>query len=203
MILKLYPENPNPRTLATLVETLRAGGLVIYPTDTVYAIGCSLGSPRAIERLRALKGKKESDMAIVCRDLSEVAEYARVDNLTYKLLRRNLPGPFTFILPAASRMSDKAMVGRKTVGVRIPANLIALAMIEALGVPMVTTSLKGDAQDMDSEYFTDPELIHEQYQTLVDVVVDGGVGDDHASTVVDCTSDEPVILRQGLQELEF
>lgn len=205
MIIKLYPENPNERTVRQVADILASGGVIVYPTDTVYALGCSLAQPKAIEKMRAVKGKNETEMAIVCPDLSDLSEYARVDNTTFKLLKRNLPGPFTFILPASSRISDKVMQGRKTVGVRIPANDVALAIVRELGVPMVTTSVRTDVGD-EVEYITDPELIHERYP-MVDAVVDGGAGDNFASTVVDCTSggteEDVVIMRQGRRELEF
>ena len=204
MIIKLYPENPNERTVRQVVDLLRRGGVIVYPTDTVYALGCALDQPKAIERLRSIRGGKDtSEMSIVCSDISEVAEYARVDNLVFKLLKHNLPGPFTFILPASSKISDKVMVGRKTVGIRIPDNSIARAIVEALGEPLVTTSVRTDDVGDEVEYITDPELIHERY-AAVDAVVDGGMGDNFASTVVDCTtSGEVEILRQGRSELEF
>lgn len=204
MIIKLYPENPNERTVRQVVDLLRRGGVIVYPTDTVYALGCALDQPKAIERLRSIRGGKDSsEMSIVCSDISEVAEYARVDNLVFKLLKHNLPGPFTFILPASSKISDKVMVGRKTVGIRIPDNSIARAIVEALGEPLVTTSVRTDDVGDEEEYITDPELIHERY-AAVDAVVDGGMGDNFASTVVDCTtSGEVEILRQGRSELEF
>lgn len=204
MIIKLYPENPNERTVRQVVDLLRRGGVIVYPTDTVYALGCALDQPKAIERLRSIRGGKDSsEMSIVCSDISEVAEYARVDNLVFKLLKHNLPGPFTFILPASSKISDKVMVGRKTVGIRIPDNSIARTIVEALGEPLVTTSVRTDDVGDEVEYITDPELIHERY-AAVDAVVDGGMGDNFASTVVDCTtSGEVEILRQGRSELEF
>lgn len=204
MIIKLYPENPNERTVRQVVDLLRRGGVIVYPTDTVYALGCALDQPKAIERLRSIRGGKDSsEMSIVCSDISEVAEYARVDNLVFKLLKHNLPGPFTFILPASSKISDKVMVGRKTVGIRIPDNSIARAIVEALGEPLVTTSVRTDDVGDEVEYITDPELIHERY-AAVDAVVDGGMGENFASTVVDCTtSGEVEILRQGRSELEF
>ena len=197
MIIKLYPENPNERTVRQVVDLLRRGGVIVYPTDTVYALGCALDQPKAIERLRSIRGGKDSsEMSIVCSDISEVAEYARVDNLVFKLLKHNLPGPFTFILPASSKISDKVMVGRKTVGIRIPDNSIARAIVEALGEPLVTTSVRTDDVGDEEEYITDPELIHERYAAVY-AVVDGGMGDNFASTVVDCTtSGELEILRQ-------
>lgn len=204
MILKLYPENPNERTVRQVADILRNGGVIVYPTDTVYALGCALDQPKAIERLRMIRGGKNStEMSIVCSQIGEVAEYAKVDNLVFRLLKHNLPGPFTFILPASSKISDKVMVGRKTVGVRIPANPIAQAIVEELGMPLVTTSVRTDDVGDEVEYITDPELIHERY-AAVDAVIDGGIGDNHASTIVDCTQNGEVeIVRQGLRELEF
>lgn len=204
MILKLYPENPNERTLRQVVAILQHGGVIVYPTDTVYALGCALDQPKAIERLRTIRGGKDAaEMSIVCADISEVAEYAKVDNLVFKLLKHNLPGPFTFILPASSKISDKVMVGRKTVGVRIPDNAIAQAIVRELGMPLVTASVRTDDVGEEVEYITDPELIRERY-AAVDAVVDGGMGDNFASTVVDCTvSGEVNIVRQGRQELEM
>ena len=204
MIIRLYTENPNERTVRQVVELLRGGGVIVYPTDTVYALGCALDQPKAIERLRAIRGGKDtSELAIVCSEISEVAEYAKVDNFVFKLLKRNLPGPFTFILPASSQISDKVMVGRRTVGVRIPDNSIAQAIVRELGMPLVTASVRTDDVGEEIEYITDPELIHERY-TGVDAVVDGGMGDNYASTVVDCTADgEAEIVRQGRRELEL
>ncbi|MCH5305446.1 MAG: threonylcarbamoyl-AMP synthase [Rikenella sp.] len=204
MRIRLYPENPNERTVRQVVELLRGGGVIVCPTDTVYALGCALDQPKAIERLRALRsGKDAAEMAIVCAEIGQAADYAKVDNFAFKLLKRNLPGPFTFILPASSRITDKAMVGRRTVGVRIPDNPIAQAIVRELGMPLVTVSVRTDDVGDEVEYITDPELIHERYPE-VDAVVDGGMGGLCASTVVDCTADgEAVVVRQGQRELEY
>lgn len=204
MIIKLYSEKPNERVLRNVAEILLGDGLVIYPTDTVYAVGCALSQPRAIARLNGLKAAKEQPMSILCRDLSQVAEYARMDNIVHKLLRRNLPGPFTFILPAASVLSDKVMAGRRTIGVRVTTNPITQAIIETLGCPLVTTSLRGltTTEAEDAEYYTDPELIDEKFGDSVDAVIDGGPGGQFHSTVVDCTDGEPFIIRQGEFYLE-
>lgn len=205
MIIKLYTENPNQKTLRSVSDILRNGGLVIYPTDSVYAVGCAITQPRAIERLRGLKADKENDMSIICRDLSQVAEYARFNDVAHKLLRRNLPGPFTFILPAASKLSEKVMVGRKSVGVRVTSNPITQALIEMIDCPLVTTSLRGltISEIEDAEYYTDPELINEKFGSKVDVVIDGGIGSHSPSTVVDCTDDEPLVVRQGEYQLKY
>jgi len=199
MLIKLYPENPNERTVREIARILENGGIIAYPTDTVYAFGCSISCPKAIEKLAILRGKNRKFFSIVCRDLSHIADYARVDNQMFRLLKHNLPGGFTFILPASSKTSEKVLEGRKTVGIRVPDNSIALAIVGELGVPIVTTSVKDD--DLTIEYTTDPELIHERYTSL-DAVVDGGYGDNYASTIVDCTDSEPEIIRPGRSELK-
>lgn len=197
MLCKIYGQNPSERELQRVVEALGRDGVVIYPTDSVYAFGCSLRSAKAIERLRRLKDKAE--FTLVFADLAQVAEFCRVDNVAFRILRRNLPGPFTFVLPASSRVSDKTLGRRKTIGVRIPAHPVARAIVEALGVPLVTASVRED-NDV-AEYMTDPELIHERYGREVALVVDGGVGDLLPSTVVDLSDGEPVLLREGKGEL--
>lgn len=197
MLIKIYPENPNPCQVREVVSILSSGGVIAYPTDTVYAFGCSMGSPKAIEKLRELKGKKQTEMSIICSDLSNLSDYAKVDNTTFRILKRNLPGPFTFILNATGKTPDKVLENRKTIGIRIPNNEITLAIVRELGVPLVTTSIRDDEQ----EYLTDPELIEEKY-TQLQAVVDGGYGEVIASTVVDCTDGEPVIIREGIQELQ-
>lgn len=197
MLIKIYPENPNPCQVREVVSILSSGGVIAYPTDTVYAFGCSMGSPKAIEKLRELKGKKQTEMSIICSDLSNLSDYAKVDNTTFRILKRNLPGPFTFILNATGKTPDKVLENRKTIGIRIPNNEITLAIVRELGVPLVTTSIRDDEQ----EYLTDPELIEEKY-TQLQAVVDGGYGEVIASTVVDCTDGEPVIIREGIKELQ-
>ena len=197
MLLKIYPENPNKRDMETVVEVLRNGGVIIYPTDTVYGIGCDITKPKAVERIVKIKRMKPKDamFTFICSDLSHVSGFAKVSNSTFKLLKRNLPGPFTFILPGYKKVSDYFISKRKTVGVRIPDNPIPLELVKLLGNPILTTSLK-DEDDV-IEYTTDPELIHEKYANIVDIVIDGGYGDNIPSTIVDCTTDEPVITRQG------
>lgn len=198
-MIRIYPENPNEKQVAQAVRCLEGGGVIVYPTDSVYAFGCSIRSPRAIERMLSIKNKQSSFLTLVCEDLSRVAEYVKVDTPTFKLLKRNLPGPFTFILLPSSRIPDKALGRRKSIGVRIPDNNIPIEIIRALGAPLLTTSVKDEDQVV--EYTTDPELIEERYGSLVDLVVDGGYGDNTPTTVVDLTGDEPVILRQGKGEL--
>ncbi|WP_295935332.1 L-threonylcarbamoyladenylate synthase [uncultured Alistipes sp.] len=200
MLTKIYEQNPSERELRKVVEALESDGIIIYPTDSVYAFGCSLHSPKAIERLRRMKGKDAGAFTIVFEDIAQVADYCRVDNAAFRILKRNLPGPFTFVLAASSRVPDKALEKRRTIGIRIPANAIARAIVGALGCPLVTTSVKDDDQVV--EYTTDPELIHERYGQEVAMVVDGGVGDNVPTTVVDLTGDEPEILREGKGELQ-
>ncbi|HCX99131.1 MAG TPA: threonylcarbamoyl-AMP synthase [Bacteroidales bacterium] len=201
MLIKIYPDNPNLRELERVVEILRDGGVIIYPTDTVYGIGCDITKPRAVERIIQIKGMKpkEAKFSFICSDLSHIADFARVGNSTFKLLKRNLPGPFTFIIPGLNKVPDYFISKRKTVGIRIPNNPIPLELVNLLGNPLLTTSLKDD--DDVIEYTTDPELIYEKYADIVDVVIDGGYGDNSPSTVVDCTTDEPVIIREGKGEL--
>lgn len=201
MFLKIYPENPNPRDLDTIVSILRDGGVIIYPTDTVYGIGCDITKPKAIERIIKIKEMKPKDakFSFICSDLSHIADFARVDNSTFKLLKRNLPGPFTFILPGLNRVPDYFMSKRKTVGIRIPDHSIIVELVRLLGNPILTTSLKDDDEVI--EYTTDPELIYEKYEDLVEVVIDGGFGNNIPSTIVDCTTDEPTVVREGKGEL--
>ncbi len=197
MLIKLYPENPNPREVEKVVEVLRKGGVIIYPTDTVYGLGCDITNTRAVERIIKIKGirPKDASFSFICADLSNIAEYAKVDNPTFKLMKKNLPGPFTFILPGYNKVPDFFITKRKTVGIRVPNNSIPIEIVTMLGNPILTTSIKDE--DGIVEYTTDPELIHERYQDIVDLVIDGGYGDNVASTIVDCTGSEPEIVREG------
>jgi tRNA threonylcarbamoyl adenosine modification protein (Sua5/YciO/YrdC/YwlC family) len=200
MLVKLYEENPNPKEIDKIVKVLQDGGLIVYPTDTVYAIGCDALNVRAVEKICRMKdiNPEKSNLSIICYDLSNISEYARVDNNTFKLMKKNLPGPFTFILNTTSSL-PKIYKNKKTVGIRIPGNNIIRELVHTLGNPIMTTSVKDDDEVI--EYTTDPELIYERYQDLVDIVVDGGYGGIEASTIVDCTGDEPEIIRQGKGEL--
>lgn len=200
MISKIYPQNPNEKEILRIASMLSQGDVIIYPTDTLYAFGCSLNSAKAIEKLQQVSGKQGNDLSIICSDLSEIATYARVDNNTFKLLKRNLPGPFTFILNASGKVPDKYLSRKKTVGIRIPDNEIALSLVRALGAPLVTASL--NIPPVDPEYGTDPQLMQERYGNQVAVVIDGGYGHTTPSTIVDCTGDEPIVTRQGNQTLE-
>lgn len=200
MLVKLYPENPNQKEIDKIVQVLQDGGLIIYPTDTVYAIGCDALNVRAVEEICKMKGinPAKSNLSIICYDLSNISEYARVDNQVFKLMKKNLPGPFTFILNTTSSL-PKIYKNKKTVGIRVPDNNIIRELVRSLGNPILTTSIKDDDEML--EYSTDPELIYERYENKVGYVIDGGFGGIEASTVVDCTDNEPVIVRQGKGEL--
>lgn len=200
MLIRIYDTNPSQKELDKVVDTLERGGVVIYPTDSVYAFGCSLREPRAVERMRRIKGKDATTLSVVFGSISQAAEYCRVDDEVFRVLRRNLPGPFTFLLDVSSRMPDKALEKRRTIGVRIPDNAIPRAIVERLGCPILTTSVRDDAEE--SGYTTDPGLIAERYGHDVDLVIDGGAGDTLPTTVIDLTGGEAVVLREGKGELK-
>lgn len=202
MLVKIYPENPNSREMAKAVKALKDGELIVYPTDTVYAIGCDALNVRAVEKICALKGVNplKSNLSIICYDLSNISEYAQVSNAVFKILKRNLPGPFTFILPTSSKL-PKIYKNRKEVGIRVPDNSIARGLVAELGNPILTMSVHDEDEMV--EYFTDPELIHEKYGREVALVVDGGYGGYEASTVVNCVDETFDIVRQGKGELLF
>ena len=201
MFIRLFEDNPNTREILKVVEILEKGGVIIYPTDTVYAIGCDIYNVKAVQRVAQLKGVKpeKANFSMICRDLSNISEYAKVGNEVFKAMKRALPGPFTFILNATSKLPNVLMNRRKTIGIRVPDNPIVMAIVEELGHPLLTTSVR-DEDDVIG-YMTDPELIYEKYEQLVDVVIDGGYGQNVASTVVDCTGGTIDIIRQGLGEL--
>jgi len=204
MIRKIYPENPNPKEIDKVVEILQNGGVIIYPTDTVYGLGCDITKGKAIERVAQIKGLRpdKTNFSFLVYDLSHLADYTRpIDNTIYKLMKRNLPGPFTFILDASNNVPKILKSKKKTVGIRIPDNPIILEIIRVLGNPILTTSVHSG--DVILDYTTDPELIHEDMGHLVDLVIDGGFGNNVPSTIVDCTGPEIQILRQGLGTLEF
>jgi tRNA threonylcarbamoyl adenosine modification protein (Sua5/YciO/YrdC/YwlC family) len=202
MLLKLYTDSPNPRVVQKIANALREGGLIIYPTDTVYAIGCDIFHARAVEKICKLKNEdpRKANLSFVCDDLSQVSEYARVSTPVFKLMKRNLPGPFTFILDGSNSL-PKLFKQKKTVGVRIPNNAIVKAIVHELGNPLMSMTLHD--QDDQIEYTTDPELIDERYGNQVDLVIDGGIGGLHVSTIVDCTQEQPEIIRQGKGQLIF
>lgn len=201
MLLKLYPDNPNHREFRQIVDILKDGGIIIYPTDTVYAIGCDITNNKAIQRIAKLKGTttEKSNFSLICSSLSNLAEYARVDNTTFKMMKKNLPGAFTFILPASSSVPKLFKSKKKTVGIRVPNHYIPLRIVEELGNPIMTTSINDPDEVI--EYTTDPELIQEKYSKYVDMVIDGGFGNNTASTIIDCTNDSFEIIRPGIGEL--
>jgi len=200
-LLKIHPVNPEPRKIHRVVDILRKDGLIVYPTDTIYGIGCSLSSKRAIERLCQVKQirPQKLNLSFICHDVSEIANYVRrIENPVYKILKRTLPGPFTYIFESSSAVPRVLDVNKKTVGIRIPHHLIPLAIVKELGNPLITSSIKDD--DDIKTYTTDPEEIFEHLKHKVDLVIDGGVGGNIPSTIVDFTFDEPIITRQGLGE---
>lgn len=202
MIIRIHPENPSPRLISQVVDILRKGGVIIYPSDTVYGIGCDIFNHKAVERVARIKGVKadKTDFSFICHDLSHISDFTRhFDNRTFKLMKRHTPGPFTFILPANTNIPKLFKNKKKTVGIRIPANNIPLAIVKELGNPILTTSLHDSDKMID--YMTDPELMEESFEKLVDAVIDGGFGGIIPSTVIDCTDETPNILRQGLGEL--
>lgn len=195
--IKIYQDNPNPRDIAKVVQIIKKGGLVIYPSDTVYALGCDITNNRALERIAQIKKVKlaKANFSFVCKDLSNLSDYVKqLDNTTFKLLKRALPGPYTFILPGNNNLPS-VFKKKKEVGIRVPDNAIVKAIVTALGNPIVSTSIKDEDQVI--EYTTDPELIFEKWEHLVDVVIDGGYGDNVPSTVIDLTGDTPILVRQG------
>lgn len=200
--IKLYEENPDPQKIDTISRTLRDGGVIIYPTDTVYGLGCSIINGKAIDKIKRIKQMKgKANFSFICYDLSHIAEYTRsLPNPVFKLMKKALPGPFTFILNASNKVPKLLNASKKTVGIRVPDNNIPRDIVKSLGNPIITTSIHDDDEVL--EYSTDPELIFEKYNGLVDIVIDGGYGEVTASTVVDCTGDEPELIRAGLGNLE-
>ncbi len=202
-LLRIYEENPNPRDMAKVIKVLKSGGLVIYPTDTVYGLGCDITNIKALERIARIKGVKleKSNFSFICHDLSNLSDYVKqIDTTTFKILKRALPGPYTFILPG-SKSLPHPFKKRKTVGIRVPDNRIALEMVKQLGNPIVSTSIRDEDEII--EYTTDPELILEKWDNLVDLVVDGGYGDNEASTVIDLSQEIPEVIREGKGSTEI
>ena len=201
--IRLYEENPDPKKVKQAVDILRDGGVVIYPTDTVYGMGCDITNQRAVEKICKIKGinPKKHNFSIICADLGNISQYTRViTKPVFKMMKKGLPGPFTFILEASNVVPKILHSNKKTIGIRVPAHTIPRLLVEELGHPILTTSIR-DEDDV-VEYSTDPELIFEKYQYLVDLVIDGGYGQNVASTILDCTGDEVEIIRQGLGQLE-
>ena len=204
MILKLYPTNPNPRYVKTILECLADGGTIIFPTDTLYGLGGCINNPRTFERICQIKGikKEKANFSFIFHDLSMLSEFTRpITNEVYKMMKRNLPGPFTFILNANNNIPRIFQSKKKTIGIRIPDQPIITNLVQELCNPIMTTSI-ADEEDEMGGYLTDPEEINERYKDLVDIIIDGGAGEHVASTVVDCTEDEVYIVRQGKGELD-
>jgi tRNA threonylcarbamoyl adenosine modification protein (Sua5/YciO/YrdC/YwlC family) len=200
--IKIYNENPNPKEIAKVVKVLQAGGLVIYPTDTVYGLGCDITKTKALEKIAQIKGVKleKANFSFICNDLSHLSDYVKqLDSATFKILKRALPGPYTFILPGSANL-PKVFKKKKTVGIRIPDNNIIRTLVVELGHPIISTSIRDDDDVL--EYTTDPELIFEKWQNLVDIIIDGGYGDNEPSTVIDLT-EEAVVIREGKGSLDI
>ncbi|MBL4676160.1 MAG: threonylcarbamoyl-AMP synthase [Mucilaginibacter sp.] len=203
MLLKIYPENPNEKAIEQVADVLRKGGIIIYPTDTVYGLGCDITNQKAIEKIARIRNIKpeKANFSFICYDLSHISDYIKqIDSPTFRLLKKALPGPFTFIFNASHAVPKLLSSNKKTVGIRVPDNNIAREIVKVLGNPILSTSIHDDDEIV--EYSTDPELIYEKYQDLVDIVIDGGYGENIPSTVVDCTSGDFEIIREGKGVLE-
>jgi tRNA threonylcarbamoyl adenosine modification protein (Sua5/YciO/YrdC/YwlC family) len=202
MLLKIHPENPSPRQIKTVVECLNDGGVIIFPTDTIYALGCDIYKSRAIDKVAQIKGikKEKANFSFICSDLSQLADFTKpIPNEVFKLMRKTLPGPYTYILNANNNVPKIFQSKKKTVGIRIPDNNIPIEIIRLLGNPILSTSIHDDDEII--EYSTDPELIYDKFKNQVDIVIAGGHGDNNPSTIVDCTGDEIVVVREGKGEI--
>ncbi len=203
MLVQIHPDNPDKRKIAQVIKTLQKGGVIIYPTDTVYSMACDLNNRKAVERMAQIKGIKldKANFSLICYDLSHISDYTvQFSNAIYKLMKRALPGPFTFILDANTSVPKLFKSKKKTIGIRVPDNNIARMLVEELGNPLISTSVHDDDDEI-MEYITDPELIHEKFSNIVDLVIDGGFGRNEASTIIDCTGNEPEVIREGLGSL--
>lgn len=203
MLIKIYPENPNPKAIEEVVEVLKKGGIIIYPTDTIYGLGCDITNQKAVEKICRLRGIKpeKANFSFICSDLRHISDFIKpIDTTTFRVLKKALPGPFTFIFNASNNVPKLLSSKKKTVGIRVPDNDIAREIVRLLGNPILSTSIRDDDEVI--EYSTDPELIHEKYEESVDLVIDGGYGDNEPSTVVDCTSGSFEIIREGKGDLE-
>jgi tRNA threonylcarbamoyl adenosine modification protein (Sua5/YciO/YrdC/YwlC family) len=201
--IKIYPDNPNPAAIKKVVDVLKNGGLIIYPTDTVYGLGCDITNTKALERIAKIKGIKleKANFSFICYDLSNLSDFVKqIDTSTFKILKKSLPGPYTFILPGNNNL-PKEFKKKKTVGIRVPDHQVARDIVKMLGNPIVSTSIYDEDEVI--EYSTDPELIFEKWQNIVDVVIDGGYGDNQASTIIDLSGFEPVVIREGKGEIDF
>lgn len=201
MLLHVHPENPQPRQIKSIIDCLQSGGVIIYPTDTIYGLGCDIFQHKAIERICRIKNvdPQKAQLSFICHDLSDLSTYTKsISTPLYRLLKQHLPGPYTFILPASKEVPKILKSKKDTIGLRVPDNIIARTIIQELGHPILSASLPGEMV----EEYTDPELMHDNFKKLVDLVVDGGIGGMIPSTIVDCTDEEPVIVREGLGKWE-
>ncbi len=199
MLLHVHPVNPQPRQVKTIIDCLKNGGIIIYPTDTIYGLGCDIFEHKAIERICRIKNvdPQKAQLSFICNDLSDLSTYTKsISTPLYRLLKQHLPGPYTFILPASKEVPRILKSKKDTIGLRVPDNLIARTIVQELGHPILSASLPGEMV----EEYTDPELMHENFKKLVDLVVDGGIGGMTPSTIVDCTDEMPVVTREGLGE---
>jgi len=202
MVLKIHPENPQKRHLDTVIECLKNGGIIIYPTDTIYGIGCDIYNKKAVERICRIKGldPKKANLSFICEDLSHLSTFARnLSNPTFRILKAALPGPYTFILPASNETPKIIQSKKDTVGLRVPDHIISQEIVRKLGNPLMSTSLPMQDEEHVS-YYTDPEIIYDLFHKQVDIIIDSGIGNMTPSTVVDCTQDEPQLIRQGQGE---
>jgi tRNA threonylcarbamoyl adenosine modification protein (Sua5/YciO/YrdC/YwlC family) len=203
MLIKIYPDNPNEKVIQQVVDVLKKGGIIIYPTDTVYGMGCDISNSKAIDKICKIRGIKpeKANFSFICYDLSHISDFTRqIDNETFRVIKKALPGPFTFIFNANKNVPKLLSSNKKTVGIRVPDNTIAREIVKMLGNPILSTSIHDDDEII--EYSTDPELIHEKYKDIVDLVIDGGYGDNEPSTIVDCSVGDFEILRQGKGKLD-
>jgi tRNA threonylcarbamoyl adenosine modification protein (Sua5/YciO/YrdC/YwlC family) len=204
MLIKIYPGNPNEKVIQQVVDVLKKGGIIIYPTDTVYGMGCDISNSKAIDKICKIRGIKpeKANFSFICYDLSHISDFTRqIDNETYRVIKKALPGPFTFIFNANKNVPKLLSSNKKTVGIRVPDNAIAREIVKMLGNPIISTSIHDDDEII--EYSTDPELIHEKYEDVVDLVIDGGYGDNEPSTIVDCSEGTFEIIRQGKGDLDL
>jgi tRNA threonylcarbamoyl adenosine modification protein (Sua5/YciO/YrdC/YwlC family) len=204
MLIKIYPENPSEKAIGQVVDILKKGGVIIYPTDTVYGLGCDITNQKAIERVARIRGVNpdKAHFSFICYDLSHISDYIKpIDNETFRILKKALPGAFTFIFNASKKVPKLLSSNKKTVGIRVPDNDIARAIVKMLGNPIISTSIRDEDEII--EYSTDPELIYEKFKDLVDVVIDGGYGDNEPSTVIDCTTGEFEVIREGKGDLNL
>lgn len=204
MLLNIHPDNPDMRKVEQVVSALRKGSIIIYPTDTVYSMACDLNNRKAVERMAQIKGIKleKANFSLICYDLSHISDFTvQFSNSIYKLMKRALPGPYTFILNANNSVPKLFKSKKKTIGIRVPNNNIAREIVLALGNPLISTSVHDDDEIL--EYITDPELIHEKYENQIDIVIDGGYGQNEASTIIDCTDNEPDVIREGIGPIDI